>query len=186
MDASCTWLSSGVWLSAGHIPLYVICCLEHRAFFWKHSSVCSWFWFSKATHLCMCLTGDKQYSGPHCKGHHWPVSPADGNQTGWRQLTTGGNQVCILLHFFKKKTKKTFHVGLFLDTIKVRCFKLCMIVTLLRSTFVGLSLMILTLFQGHRCVGNFNCKLCFFRFFFFHFSLDAVWLLHTLRNHVQY
>ena len=39
--------------------------------------------------------------------------------------------------------------------------KLCMIWTLLRIYIFILGLMTLTLFQGHRCVRNINCKLCF-------------------------
>ena len=45
------------------------------------------------------------------------------------------------------------------DTMKARAFKLGMIITLLGVYIVIVALMTLTLFQGHRCVGNINCKL---------------------------
>ena len=45
-------------------------------------------------------------------------------------------------------------------------------------------LMILTLFQGHRGVGNINDRLCFL--ILVHSSLDVVWLLHMCDSDVYY
>ena len=55
--------------------------------------------------------------------------------------------------------KKPLTLAVFSDTIKARYFKVCMIITLLGSTLSFVALMTLTLFQGHRCVRNINCKL---------------------------
>ena len=54
---------------------------------------------------------------------------------------------------------KKCNIGFFLDTIKTISFKLFMIMTLIGSYIVILGLMTLTLFQGHWCVRNINCKL---------------------------
>ena len=48
---------------------------------------------------------------------------------------------------------------IFSDTITARSFKLCMILTMLRVYIAILGLLTLTLFQGHRCIRNMNCKL---------------------------
>ena len=55
--------------------------------------------------------------------------------------------------------KKNFHIGFFLDTVKARSLKLCMIVTLLGAYIVILGMITLTLIQGYRCVRNINHKL---------------------------
>ena len=55
--------------------------------------------------------------------------------------------------------KKTCNVDFFLNTIKARSFKCCMIITLFGVYIVILGLMNLTLFQGHKCVRNLNCNL---------------------------
>ena len=77
--------------------------------------------------------------------------------------------IFLYLHMFKEMsdifpplTKKKINVAFFLDTIKARSFKLCMIIILLGVYIFIESLMTLTLFQGHRYVRNINCKLCFF------------------------
>ena len=58
----------------------------------------------------------------------------------------------------------------------------CMIITLLRVYIVILSLMALTLFQGHRFVRNVDCILfCILVFC----SLNIVWLLHTLKKNMH-
>ena len=49
-------------------------------------------------------------------------------------------------------------LAFFLDTIKARSLKLYMIITLVEVYIVILGLMTLTLFQGHVCVRNINCK----------------------------
>ena len=71
-------------------------------------------------------------------------------------------------HLFKEDTwhissfaKEKNYVGFFSDTINPRSFKLCLTITLLGLYIFNVSLMTLGLFQGHRCVGNINCKLCF-------------------------
>ena len=56
------------------------------------------------------------------------------------------------------------NVGYFLDNIKVRSFKLCMIVTLLGVFVAVLGLMTLILFQDHRGVRNIIYKLCIMDF----------------------
>ena len=53
------------------------------------------------------------------------------------------------------------YVAFISDTAKARSFKLCMIIILLGVYIFIVGLMTLTLFQGHRCVRNINCKLCF-------------------------
>ena len=54
--------------------------------------------------------------------------------------------------------KKSFIIRFFSDIIKARFFKLCLIITLLGVYIVIVGLMTLTLFQGHWCVTNINCK----------------------------
>ena len=56
---------------------------------------------------------------------------------------------------------KNLNVAFFSGTVIARSFKLCMIITLLRVYIFIVGLIILTLFQSHRCVRNINCKLCF-------------------------
>ena len=56
------------------------------------------------------------------------------------------------------RLKKNFNIGFFLDIIKARSFKLCMIITLLRVYNFTVGLMTLILCQDHRCVSNVNCK----------------------------
>ena len=75
-----------------------------------------------------------------------------------------------------------FNVGFFPDTIKARSFNLCMVITLLGVYIVILGLIILTLFQGHSCTRNINCKLEVLGFFF---SLN-VGLLHTFIYYYYY
>ena len=50
-------------------------------------------------------------------------------------------------------------VCFFLDTIKARFFKLCLLITLLGIYVVILGVVTLSVFQGHRCVRNIICKL---------------------------
>ena len=52
---------------------------------------------------------------------------------------------------------KNLSVGFFSDVIKVRSFKLCVVITLLGVCIVISGLM--TLFQGHMFIRNINCKL---------------------------
>ena len=58
--------------------------------------------------------------------------------------------------------EKNVNVGFSVEIINSRSFKLCMIMTLLGVYIAIVGLMTLTLFQGHRCVRNINCKLRFF------------------------
>ena len=51
-----------------------------------------------------------------------------------------------------KKHNKKLNGCFFLDTIKVRSFKLCMIINFIGLYIFALGLMTLTLFQGHRYV----------------------------------
>ena len=55
--------------------------------------------------------------------------------------------------------EKSFNIAFSFNTVKLRSFKLCMIIILLAVYIVILALMTLTLFQGHRFVRNINCKL---------------------------
>ena len=64
----------------------------------------------------------------------------------------------------KKKKEKNLNIGLFSNIIKVRPFKLCIVITLLGVYIVILGLMTLTLFQGHMCVRHIICKFCCFKF----------------------
>ena len=57
--------------------------------------------------------------------------------------------------------EKNFNVAFFSDTVKVRSFKFCMIITLLKIYIFIVDLMILMLSKVHRCVRNINCRLCF-------------------------
>ena len=67
-------------------------------------------------------------------------------------------------HMFKgdnrhiSSSEKNFNIGFFLDTIKARSFKLCMLISLLGVYIVLLGLITLILFQGHRYVRSINCK----------------------------
>ena len=71
------------------------------------------------------------------------------------------------LHMFKGNNwhissfQNTYNVAFFLDTIEVRCFKLCIIITLLEIYISNVCLMTLTLFQGHRYVRNIMNRFCF-------------------------
>ena len=58
-----------------------------------------------------------------------------------------------------------------------------MVIALLGVYIVILGLMILTLFQGHRCVRNVNCKLCVLIFVIC--ALNVVRWLHSLEKNVQ-
>ena len=60
-----------------------------------------------------------------------------------------------LTHFLIKRKKK--NIGFFSDTIKARCFKLCMIITLIGICIVIVGLM--TLCFKVAGVRNINCKL---------------------------
>ena len=70
----------------------------------------------------------------------------------------------------------------FLDNVIARSLKLCKIIALLGVYIFVVCLMILTLFQGNRCVRNLNCELYVLDSILACWSLDAVWLLHTLRK----
>ena len=54
---------------------------------------------------------------------------------------------------------KPFHAGFFSDTSNAGYFKLCMLITFFGRHIIILGLKTLTLFQGHMCVRNINCKL---------------------------
>ena len=62
--------------------------------------------------------------------------------------------VCVCVHVFKEGNwhiysfEKKINVGFFSDTLKVRSFKFCMIITLIGVFIVILGLMILTLNQA--------------------------------------
>ena len=60
--------------------------------------------------------------------------------------------------------QKNFEIKFFSDTVIARSFKLFMIMTLLGVNILIVALMILTLFQGHRCARNINCKFGFLGF----------------------
>ena len=85
----------------------------------------------------------------------------------------------MFLHLKRKKRKK---VGLFLDTVKSRSFKLCMVITLLGIYQFIPGLMTLTLFQGQRFGRIIKCKLLFLYIDFVHRSLNVVWFLPTLKR----
>ena len=69
-------------------------------------------------------------------------------------------------------------VGFFMDAVQGRFFKLCIIITLLGIYRFISGLMILTVFEGHRCVRIINGKL-FFRLLS-SIVLSLLWFLHTL------
>ena len=60
---------------------------------------------------------------------------------------------------FEKAKTNPLMLAFFSATIKARLLKHGMIMTLLMVYIVILGLMTWTLFQGHRCVRNINCKL---------------------------
>ena len=66
----------------------------------------------------------------------------------------------ILTHFLIWK-KNPLNVVFFSDTVIMRFFKLCIVMNLLGVYIFIVGLVTFTLFQGHRCVRNINCKLCF-------------------------
>ena len=59
-----------------------------------------------------------------------------------------------------RRFRKNFNIAFFLDTVKARSFKLCMIITLLGVYIFIIGLMTMILFQSHRFVFTINCKLC--------------------------
>ena len=77
--------------------------------------------------------------------------------------------------FWRSLVFKRDNVGFFSDTIKARSSTFCTTVTLLWVYIFFQHLMTLTLFQGHRCVWNVNCKLCVCAFFLIldHCSLNV-------------
>ena len=85
-----------------------------------------------------------------------------------------GNNWCVSL------VDTNFHVCFFTDTVQERFFKLCAIITLLGVYQFMPDLMILTLFQGHRCVRIINCKMCFNVLVYR--SLNVVWFWHTIKR----
>ena len=75
-------------------------------------------------------------------------------------------QLFLFLHMLKEDNwhdifsfEKKKIVGFLSDSITARSFKLCMVITVLGVYIVIVNLMTLTLFQGHTCVRNINCKM---------------------------
>ena len=88
---------------------------------------------------------------------YW-LHQVDYEHTTTFDFRTCSRKIIDILPRFQKKKKSFISFGFFSDTIEARAFKLCMTITLLGVYNVILSLMTLTLSQGHRCVGNINFK----------------------------
>ena len=75
-------------------------------------------------------------------------------------------------HIFKRNNwrvswfDKNFVNCFFMDTVRARFFKLCIIITLLGVYQFIPDLMTMTFFQGNRCVKILDCKLFFLRFLY--------------------
>ena len=109
--------------------------------------------FSHDVTLCGWLGSKSQLINQLTSSRSWLYYLYD-MCTHWREIT---DQFPLL--------KKTVKIGLFSDTIKTSSFKVCIIITLHWVYIVILSLMTLSLFQGHRCVEKKkHTQIVFFRF----------------------
>ena len=72
-------------------------------------------------------------------------------------------EIADIFPCLEKKNPTLISIAFSLDTVELeaRSFKLCMFITLLGVYIFKTDLMTVILFQGHRCVRNINCELCF-------------------------
>ena len=124
-----------------------------------HSSVkhhCQWPWLyfevtavsNSLPENCMFLFSEVETL------YDWWLCQVDHEYTTVSDWCTWSREIIDIFHL-----EKPFNVDFFSHTIKASSVKFCLFITFPGICISILGLMALTLFQGHRCVRNINCKL---------------------------